>query len=182
METEWQARPRTEIRAEKMRIELESGKQRLTVSFDLNGTQIIAEVDGRKYEGILLNPEPNVYTLIIEGTVHELRAFAGSTEGEIEVHAQHYTSIFKSVDQRRTRHRTGTGTAGIQSITAPMPGRIVRILKEVGTEVAEGEGVVVVEAMKMQNEMTSPKAGKVAKLKVEVGQTVASGDVLAIIE
>ncbi len=165
-----------------MRMELESGKQRLKVSLNLDGMQIRAEVDDRKYEGILLNPEPNVYTLIIDGVVQELRAFAGRSEGEIEVHTQHHTSIFKPVDHRRNRQKHGVGAVGAQSITAPMPGRIVKILKGEGEEVVEGEGIVVVEAMKMQNEMTSPKAGKVAKLKVEVGQTVTSGEVLAIIE
>lgn len=163
-----------------MRINFENGTLRLPVSVDLDGIKIAAEVDGRKYEGILLNPEPNVYTLIIDGIVYEMRAFAGRSEGEIEVHTQHYTTSFKP--ERRSHQKHGKGVSGAQSITAPMPGRIVKILKEVGAEVAEGEGVVVVEAMKMQNEMTSPKTGKVTKLKVEIGQTVNSGEVLAIIE
>jgi biotin carboxyl carrier protein len=63
-----------------------------------------------------------------------------------------------------------------------MPGKVVRILVEQGGEVAAGDGIVVVEAMKMQNELKSPKAGIVSSLHAEVGGTVNAGDVLAIIE
>jgi biotin carboxyl carrier protein len=63
-----------------------------------------------------------------------------------------------------------------------MPGRVVRLLVEAGGEVAEGQGVVVIEAMKMQNELKSPKAGRVARIGVAVGDTVGSGDVLVVVE
>jgi biotin carboxyl carrier protein len=63
-----------------------------------------------------------------------------------------------------------------------MPGKIVRVLTAAGTEVEAGAGIVVVEAMKMQNEMKSPKAGRVAAVHVKEGATVNGGDVLAVIE
>jgi biotin carboxyl carrier protein len=63
-----------------------------------------------------------------------------------------------------------------------MPGRVVRLLVEVGDEVAEGQGMVVIEAMKMQNELKSPKAGRVVRIGVGVGDTVGSGDVLVVVE
>ena len=63
-----------------------------------------------------------------------------------------------------------------------MPGRVVRVLVSVGETVEAHQGIVVIEAMKMQNELKSPKAGKVAQLRVEPGGTVAAGDVLAIVE
>ena len=63
-----------------------------------------------------------------------------------------------------------------------MPGKVVRILVASGAEVSEGEGVIVVEAMKMQNEMKSPKAGLIKEIKVKEGSTVNAGDVLVIIE
>jgi biotin carboxyl carrier protein len=63
-----------------------------------------------------------------------------------------------------------------------MPGKVVRVMVEAGAEVAAGDGIVVVEAMKMQNEMKSPRAGKVLTVNVEVGTTVNGGDVLAVIE
>ena len=63
-----------------------------------------------------------------------------------------------------------------------MPGRVVRVLVEVGDEVEEQQGVVVIEAMKMQNELKSPKAGRVVRVAVAVGETVGSGDVLVVVE
>src|SRR5437667_10102048 len=88
-----------------------------------------------------------------------------------------------------THHKClpGTGGAATQAdkaprIVAPMPGKVVRVLVEVGDQVEAGAGIVVVEAMKMQNEMKSPKIGTVVTLNVEVGATVNAGDVLAIIE
>jgi biotin carboxyl carrier protein len=63
-----------------------------------------------------------------------------------------------------------------------MPGRVVRVLVEVGMEVEEGQGVVVIEAMKMQNELKAPKAGRVVRVGAVVGDTVGSGDVLVVVE
>jgi len=63
-----------------------------------------------------------------------------------------------------------------------MPGKVIRLLAAGGDEVEAGQGLLVVEAMKMQNEMKSPRAGKVLNVNVEVGTTVNGGDVLAVIE
>jgi biotin carboxyl carrier protein len=67
-------------------------------------------------------------------------------------------------------------------IIASMPGKVVRVLTEVGARVAAGDGIIVVEAMKMQNEMKAPKAGVVISINAEEGATVNAGDVLAVIE
>jgi biotin carboxyl carrier protein len=63
-----------------------------------------------------------------------------------------------------------------------MPGRMVRVLVEVGDEVEAGQALLVIEAMKMQNELKSPKAGRVARIAVGVGDAVGSGDVLVVVE
>jgi biotin carboxyl carrier protein len=63
-----------------------------------------------------------------------------------------------------------------------MPGKVVRILVEVGTEVTEGTGILVVEAMKMQNELKTPKSGTVISIRAEPGATVNAGDVVAVVE
>ncbi|HSB13592.1 MAG TPA: acetyl-CoA carboxylase biotin carboxyl carrier protein subunit, partial [Bryobacteraceae bacterium] len=65
---------------------------------------------------------------------------------------------------------------------APMPGKVVRVLAAEGDLVEAGQGLLVVEAMKMQNEVKAPKAGRVAALAAREGGTVAAGDVLAVIE
>jgi biotin carboxyl carrier protein len=63
-----------------------------------------------------------------------------------------------------------------------MPGRVISLLVDPGQEVAAGEGLIVVEAMKMQNEMKAPRAGRVVAVKTVAGATVSAGDVLLVIE
>ena len=83
-------------------------------------------------------------------------------------------------DPRRWRERrAAAGTAGVQTIAAPMPGKVVRVLVAAGETVEAGQGLVVVEAMKMQNEMKALRAGKVLSLPAREGATVAAGEVLA---
>ena len=87
------------------------------------------------------------------------------------------------LDPRELRgRRSAAREFGPQAIAAPMPGRVVRVLVEPGQEVAAGEGLIVVEAMKMQNEMKAPRAGRVAAVKTEAGATVSAGDILLVIE
>jgi len=87
-------------------------------------------------------------------------------------------------DTARRRHRAGARAqaGGKAEIKAMMPGRVVNVLVSVGDEVAHLQGVLVVEAMKMENEIKSPKAGKVAEIRVTPGQTVEKGELLAVIE
>jgi len=81
--------------------------------------------------------------------------------------------------------RPGQGAAsnhGRQEIAAAMPGKVIRVLVEAGDSVEEGQGLVVVEAMKMQNEMKSPKAGRVAEVRTRADATVGAGEVLVVVE
>ena len=76
----------------------------------------------------------------------------------------------------------GSGPTGRRELRAPMPGKVIRVLVAEGDEVAAGQGIIVIEAMKMQNEMLSPKAGRVVTVNVQSGDAVATGQVLAAIE
>ncbi len=93
-------------------------------------------------------------------------------------------STLVAVNGRRTRRATDTArhAHGEQSIVAPMPGRVVRVLVAPGDEVAARQGIVVVEAMKMENELRAPKAGRVKEVSVSAGTSVEAGRVLVIIE
>jgi len=101
--------------------------------------------------------------------------------GEISVNGRvFHIDVF---DPRELRgRRSAADSRGPQAIAAPMPGRVIRVLVEPGQEVAAGEGLIVVEAMKMQNEMKAPRAGRVAAVKTVAGSTVSAGDVLLVIE
>jgi biotin carboxyl carrier protein len=90
------------------------------------------------------------------------------------------------VDERRRAMRAAAGdgrqVSGRIELKAMMPGRVVNLLLEPGAEVAAEQGVLTVEAMKMENEIKAPKAGKVVEIRVTAGQTVEKGEILAIIE
>jgi|SRR5579875_997146 biotin carboxyl carrier protein len=88
------------------------------------------------------------------------------------------------VDRSRRRLRAGGErvVTGRIELKAMMPGRVVNVLVQPGDEVAADQGIVVVEAMKMENELKTPKAGKVLEIKVSVGQAVEKGEILAVIE
>ncbi len=88
------------------------------------------------------------------------------------------------LDERRLRMRRATAFAaqGRQSVTAPMAGRVVKVLRRAGDEVRAGQAILVVEAMKMENEIRSPKDGKVTEVYVREGEAVEGGAQLAAIE
>ncbi|MEE8408294.1 MAG: biotin/lipoyl-containing protein [Myxococcota bacterium] len=83
---------------------------------------------------------------------------------------------------RRRTQDVASGPDGPAEITSPMPGKVVEVLVEEGDHVAEGQGLVVVEAMKMENELKSPRAGTVKNLEVEEGVAVDGGAVLCVVE
>jgi biotin carboxyl carrier protein len=101
--------------------------------------------------------------------------------GEVSVNGRvFHIDVF---DPRELRgRRAAAHSSGPQAVTAPMPGRVILVLVEPGQQVATGDGLIVVEAMKMQNEMKAPRAGRVAAVKTVAGATVSAGDVLLVIE
>jgi len=125
----------------------------------------------------LVETETGVYTVLIEGRSYEAVVLA---PGQISVNGVPFeVEVF---DPRSLRGRRGAASNdGPQSIAAPMPGKIVRVLVAAGDEVTAGQGLVVVEAMKMQNEMKSPRAGRVAEVKTAAGATVTAGEILLVI-
>ncbi len=90
----------------------------------------------------------------------------------------------KKAGKPRTAHAhgSGSGASGSGSVEVPMQGTIVKVLVEVGQQVEEGQAVVVLEAMKMENQIAAEKAGTVKEIKVKAGDTVGAGDVVVVIE
>ena len=106
----------------------------------------------------------------------------GPGAGEVLVSLEGRT-ISVTLNGRRSAHaETGAHGHGQVSIAAPMPGRVVRVLVEPGDEVAARQGVIVVEAMKMENELRAPRAGRVKEVSVVPGMSVEAGRILAVIE
>ena len=115
------------------------------------------------------------------GQVVEAAVTDGETRGEFVVHLPS-ASVPVSIDASRRRSRTAKHADGEQRIVAPMPGRIVRVLAAAGDEVELRQPIIVIEAMKMENELRAPKAGRVKEVAVEAGASVEAGRLLVVIE
>ncbi len=146
-----------------------------------------AIVNGRAYEvnsddgAGIVEVRPGVYS-ILDGTRSlEARVVADGSGYTVHLNGLRYeVEVFDPRDRKSTS--ASSGGHGPQRVAAPMPGKVIRTLVEVGAEVSAGEGLVVVEAMKMQNEMKSPKSGRVVELRVRAGATVSAGEVLVVVD
>jgi biotin carboxyl carrier protein len=126
-------------------------------------------------------PEPGVYSVLMDGRSYEARV--EEHPGLLVVVIDGYRFEVEVRDPRRFRRGAGgRGSDGVQTISAPMPGKVVRVLVAPGEAVEAGQGLLVVEAMKMQNELKAPRAGKVLTVPAREGATVTPGEVLATIE
>jgi biotin carboxyl carrier protein len=100
----------------------------------------------------------------------------------VQTGKQSYTVKLTDPKRLRAGQSAGAQADGAAQVVAVMPGKVVRVLVEQGETIEAGQGIVVVEAMKMQNELKSPRAGRVVELQARPGATVNAGDVLAVIE
>lgn len=125
--------------------------------------------------------EPGLYSILRGGHSYQVRVGKVREAFHVEVNG-HAATITLRDPRALTSRGAGGAASGRQSIAAPMPGKIVCVLVEKGGVVEAGQGLVVVEAMKMQNEMKAPRAGTIVEVKVQPGATVTAGDVLIVME
>jgi biotin carboxyl carrier protein len=141
-------------------------------------------LDGEEREADCMEVAPGVYSILMDGKSFEAQVTSASAEGThndnrwaVSVGTNHYVIAVR--DPRRRRHSAAAaGLEGPQEIQAPMPGRIVKVLVEENQEVAQGAGLLVIEAMKMQNELRAPRAGRVEKIYVREATGVETGSKL----
>ncbi len=168
-----------------MKLQVQIGEKTLQVEIDRDGEAVFARIDGRSYKLEVSQPEPNLFLLKHEGKIRE--AFVSPNQHANEpyrVSVSGKDMEVRVIDPKRLRGTTKDNEHGDNQaeIKTAMPGKVVRIIAEKGTNVAKGEAVLVVEAMKMQNELRSPKDGIVAEIRAVEGATVAAGEILAVIE
>jgi biotin carboxyl carrier protein len=159
-------------------LEIEGKKRRVELPSAVSTGAMECVVDGKAITVDALMSQPGVLSLIVEG-----RQYRCVLDGNaVLIGGRRFA--FEVSDPRSLQGRRGAGTAaaGPRAVKAPMPGRVVRVLVAKGEDVAEQQGLVVIEAMKMQNELKSPKAGKVVRVAVAIGDTVGAGDVLVVVE
>jgi biotin carboxyl carrier protein len=138
-------------------------------------------LDGREVEVDAVLARPDVLSLRIGNQAYEVKCERVAGDMHLWVGSARFAAEVRDPRSLRGRVRA-VDDRGPKKLTAPMPGKIVRLLLSEGDEVEAGAGVLVVEAMKMQNELKSPKKGTIQKILVSEGAAVNSGDVLAIVE
>jgi biotin carboxyl carrier protein len=151
-----------------MKVQIAIAGQAREIDLDNSGAEIV-------------RVEAGVYSVLKDGRSYDARIEEAKDMVIVFIDGHRFEVEIR--DPRRwSRHSARQGGEGRANVIAPMPGKIVRLLVAEGDTVAAGQGLLVMEAMKMQNEMKAPKAGQVAALTAREGATVAAGEVLAAIE
>jgi biotin carboxyl carrier protein len=154
------------------RLELTGGENTWQCTIDGESMEVDAALTAR-----------DVLSLLIDNKAYEIKR-ERSLQGELHIvlGSARYAVDVQDPRALRTRRAAASSGAGPQKVTAAMPGKIVRIMVKEKDEVTAGQPLLVMEAMKMQNEIKSPKDGKVQKILTAEGSTVNAGDALAVIE
>jgi biotin carboxyl carrier protein len=150
---------------------------------DLNqvDTHWTCRVDDREIEIDAVLARPDVLSLRIGNKAYEIKCERVGADLHLWVGSARFAAEIRDPRSLRSRGRAAEDH-GPKRLLAPMPGKVVRVLAAQGVEVEAGAGVLVVEAMKMQNEVKSPKKGTIQKIMVTEGTAVNAGDILAIVD
>jgi acetyl/propionyl-CoA carboxylase alpha subunit len=162
---------------------IDGGEQEFEIEELPDAGSFQIELSGKKFAADLRQIGPASFSILIGNRSFD---FDVVREGdEVVVSSRGGVTRLTLEDARRRLMRTGgkaREVSGRVQIRAMMPGRVVSLLVQAGDQVAANQGVIVVEAMKMENELKSPKAGKIVEVKVVAGQTVEKGELLVVIE
>jgi len=163
-----------------MRISAKVGNRLHEVEIERQNGVYVIEIDGTRYEADTHKLEADFYSILAGGKSYEV-AVEATRAGYLVRHGAS-EQLVTLTDPGRQAREAQAGGSGPETITSVMPGKVVRLLVAEGDEVEEGQGLVVVEAMKMENEIAAPRAGKITHVAVSPDQTVESGADLLTIE
>ena len=163
-----------------MRISAKAGRQLLDVTIERRNGTYSVEIDGVQYEVDSHKLEADFYSILTGGRSYEV---------SVEITRDGYRVRHGAAEQLVTLSDPGrqarvdlAASQGSAAVVSAMPGKVVRVLVNEGDTVEAGQGVIVVEAMKMENEITAPRPGRVSSIAVQPDQTVESGAELLVIE
>lgn len=160
------------------------GDESYTVEIEETGKSVYRiSVDGHEFVVDGKKTGRTNYSLIVDNRSFEIEVDNTGDEYRVLVDGRSYH--IHLVDERRVRvggNQAGAQMQGRQNVSVPMPGKVIAILVAEGDQVEKGQGLIIVEAMKMENEVHSPIAGEVKEIKVKTGETVEGGAVLLIVE
>lgn len=143
---------------------------------------LCCKLDGRDFPLDIARLGENLLSLLVNGRSYQVRQENAMEEATIIIGRERFGVVVRDPRSLRARAGRDIGGHGPKKITAPMPGKVVRVLASLGSEVEAGQAVLVIEAMKMQNELKAPKKGKVTRLNVGEGAAVEAGQTLGEVE
>ncbi|HVA95264.1 MAG TPA: biotin/lipoyl-containing protein [Candidatus Dormibacteraeota bacterium] len=161
----------------------------MTYEILINGTKrsvawdsasMAASIDGRKIHADVAATSSGAYSVLLDGRVFEVTVEKDGDGWLLRTEGREFHVRIADPRSLRRGRDGSVEMEGRQQIIAPMPGKIVRLLAAPGQKVELGQGLLVIEAMKMQNEIRSPKSGTVERVARE-GQTVTAGEILAVV-
>lgn len=166
-----------------MKYEVRIGGKTRVVELTQDAESWRVTLDGTPLDADAVEVAANTFSILIDGESWEVRV-APKPDGTLVLHTGIAEFVAEVEDPRawRGRRHGAMEAEGRQQIAAPMPGKVVRVLMNAGDSVEAGQGLLVVEAMKMQNEIRSPKSGRVEKIFVKEGQAVNAGEILAWVD
>ena len=165
-----------------MIYEVSIGEKVFRVDLVREGEGWACKLDGRPVPINVAPAQEGTLSILLNGKSYEVKQEITATESNVVIGSQRFSTVVRDPRSLRSRRTTDAGGQGPRKITAPMPGKVVRITAMVGSEVEAGQAVIVIEAMKMQNELKSPRKGILKKLSVAEGAAVEAGQVLAEVE
>ena len=148
---------------------------------DTAGWRVI--LDGRPVAVDAVEIAPNTLSILLDGQSFEI-SVTPAPDGKLKLQTGTQEFTAEVIDPRAWsgRRHSALEAEGRQQVVAPMPGKVVRLLVKAGDTVEAGQGLLIIEAMKMQNEIRSPKSGVVERLLAQEGQAVNAGEILAWVE
>jgi biotin carboxyl carrier protein len=146
-------------------------------------------LDGKSFDVDAQLMKSHIVSALIDNHSYDVDVEPASSDpldGRMAVRVRGRVVRLEMLDERRKKMLEAQSTrldqAGACAVSSPMPGKVIKVLVDEGDDVSQGQGVIVIEAMKMENELKAPKAGKVVAIKVREGNAVDSGAVMVVIE
>ena len=165
-----------------MNFVLTSGTRTYRVVVTKDNGRYAVTIDDQVWDVDARLTAQGIYSLIIDGVSHVADVEDHAGVCVVDVGGETYAVEVEEQTRHIIRTRGGAvGGAGGQTVKAPLPGKITHVAVQAGDAVAAGQSLVVIEAMKMENELKAAAAGTVREVRVTAGQAVNAGDVLVVI-
>jgi biotin carboxyl carrier protein len=160
-----------------------SGEKTRIVELERDAGSWRVLLDGQPADADAVEIAHHTLSILLNGQSHEIRITpASASKLKLQTGTQEFTAEVIDPRSWSGRRHAHVEAEGRQQILAPMPGKVVRLLVKAGDHVEAGQGLLVVEAMKMQNEIRSTKSGTVERVLAKEGQPVTAGEILAWVE